>query len=166
MRRIRQAGKLWYVSTTHPLFGKLLMTNQQHLVLACAAMAVLVFLVGLRLLQNRVQEMRAKRINPQQTSNSIQMAAKLENVQAADNYKNLFEVPILFYALCAIAISVAYIPNWLVYLCWLFVALRYTHSFIQCTYNKVMHRFPVFLASLTLIVGLWVAFTVSYLTRV
>jgi hypothetical protein len=141
------------------------MTNQEHLVAACAAMAVLVFLVALRLLQNRVKEMRAKRISPQDTSNSIQMAALLENVQAADNYKNLSEAPILFYALCAIAIATGYLPDWLIHFSWGFVALRCLHSFIQCTYNKVMHRFPVFLTSLTLITALWVAFAVGYLNH-
>lgn len=138
------------------------MSNSQQLVVSCAAMAVLVFLVALRLLQNRVVEMRAKRINPQATSNSIQMASRLENVQAADNYKNLFEAPILFYALCAVAVATNYTPNWLVFGAWVFVALRYLHSFIQCTYNKVMHRFPVFLTSLALIVALWVAFAIGF----
>jgi hypothetical protein len=139
------------------------MSNTQQLVASCAAMAVLVFLVALRLLQNRVTEMKAKRINPQSTSNSIQMASRLENVQAADNYKNLFEAPILFYALCTVAVATNYTPNWLVLGAWVFVALRYLHSFIQCTYNKVMHRFPVFLTSLALIVAMWVAFAVGFL---
>jgi hypothetical protein len=138
------------------------MSNAQQLVASCAAMAVLVFLVALRLLQNRVTEMKTKRINPQATANSIQMAARLENVQAADNYKNLFEAPILFYALCAVAIATNYTPNWLVLGAWIFVALRYLHSFIQCTYNKVMHRFPVFLMSLALIVALWIAFAFGF----
>jgi hypothetical protein len=57
-------------------------------------------------------EMRIKRINPQNTSNSIQMVAKLENIQAVDNYKNLFEAPTLFYALCAVAMGKGYVPDW------------------------------------------------------
>ena len=80
------------------------MTNSQHLVLACAAMVVLMSLVGIRMLQTRVGEMRRKPIHLQQTANSIQMAAKIENVQATDNYKNSFEAPVLFYALCTLAI--------------------------------------------------------------
>jgi hypothetical protein len=139
------------------------MTNQYYLIMAFAAMAVLVFIVALRMLQSRVVEMRAKRIHPQATSNSIQMAARLENVQAADNYKNLFEAPVLFYALCAIAISTGYLPDWLIIGAWAFVALRYLHSFIHCTYNKVMHRFATFLISMLLVVGLCVAFALGFL---
>lgn len=126
-------------------------------------MVLLVLVVAMRLLQNRVKEMRSKRIRPQDTANSVQLAARLENVQAADNYKNLFEAPVLFYALCAVAIATGYAPNWLIVGSWFFVALRYLHSFIQCTYNKVMHRFWVFLLGLVLLIALWGCFAVGYL---
>jgi hypothetical protein len=141
------------------------MNNTHSLVLACAAMAVLVFIVGLRLLQSRVAEMKAKRIHPQAASNSIQTAARLENVQAADNYKNLFEAPVLFYALCAVALATDYAPDWLVTGAWVFVALRYLHSLIQCTYNKVMHRFVVFISSLSLLIFLWVFYALNFLNQ-
>ena len=36
--------------------------------------------------------------------------------------------------------------------------LRAAHSYIHCTYNKVMHRFPVFLLGFGVVVALWVAF--------
>jgi hypothetical protein len=45
----------------------------------------------------------------------------------------------------------------------LFVVLRCLHSVIQCTYNKVMHRFAVFLAGFLLVFAMWVAYAVSYL---
>lgn len=134
------------------------MTNTSALVASCLALVLLSFLVGLRLLAVRVREMREQRIDPQSTSNSLQMAAKLRDVQAADNFKNLFEVPVLFYALCAIALATAHVPGWLVGGAWLFVVLRVAHSIIQCTYNKVMHRFPVFMMGFGLVVVLWVCF--------
>ncbi len=89
------------------------------------------------------------------------MAGKLQDVQAADNFKNLFEVPVLFYALCAVALAVSHVPAWLVYGAWLFVVLRVAHSAIHCTYNKVMHRFPVFLLGFGVIVALWIGFFVT-----
>mgnify|MGYP003388893427 CR=1 FL=1 len=102
--------------------------------------------------------MRQKRIHPQAASTSIKMAARLENVQAADNFRNLFEVPVLFYALGAVALATHQTPSWLVVGAWAFVALRVVHSFIHCTYNKVMHRLAVFLTSFGLLVALWVSF--------
>ena len=124
-------------------------------------MVLLTFFVGLRLFAVRVREMREQRIHPQAASTSLQMANKLENVQAADNFKNLFEVPVLFYALCAVALASSHVPAWLAFGAWLFVVLRVTHSVIHCTYNKVMHRFPVFMLGFAVVVALWVGFFVT-----
>lgn len=50
--------------------------------------------------------------------------------------------------LCAVAIGAGHVPGRLPVFAWLFLFLRVVHSAIQCTYNKVVHRFPVFLAGL------------------
>jgi len=135
--------------------------NASQLIGALLALVLLTAIVGARLLFTRVQEMRQKRIHPQAASTSVKMAARLENVQAADNFRNLFEVPVLFYALGAVALATHQTPNWLVAGAWVFVALRAVHSIIHCTYNKVMHRLAVFLASFGLLVALWVSFFLS-----
>lgn len=124
-------------------------------------MVLITFFVGLRLFAVRVREMREQRIHPQTASTSLQMASQLKNVQAADNFKNLFEVPVLFYALCAVALATAHVPAWLALGAWLFVLLRLAHSINHCTYNKVMHRFPVFMLGFAVVVALWVGFFVT-----
>ena len=139
--------------------------NHQHLIAACLAMVLLSVVVGLVLLRNRVREMRRKRLDPRQIANSTQMAARLEDIQAADNFRNLFEVPVLFYALAAIALATRYVPPWLVACAWSFVALRIIHSLIQCTCNKVFHRLAVFLTSFALLIGMWLAFAVTLADR-
>jgi hypothetical protein len=78
------------------------------------ALVLLSFGVGARLLYCRVREMRVKRIHPQVAPTSIQMAALLQDVQASDNFRNLFEVPVLFYALVATALGAGHVPDWLV----------------------------------------------------
>lgn len=137
------------------------MNSQMTLVWACFAMVLLVLIVGLRMYLVRVNEMKTKRIDPQSIATSAQAASQLKNTQAADNFKNLFEVPVLFYALIAVAISLGDVPAWLTIGAWVFVALRYIHSFIHCTYNKVMHRFLAFMLSFMLIGALWIAFILS-----
>lgn len=139
--------------------------NTTQLVAACLALVALTFIVGVRLLYTRVQEMRRKRIHPQAAATSVQVAARLENVQASDNFRNLFEVPVLFYALVAMALATAHMPGWLVAGAWTYVALRVVHSLIHCTYNKVMHRLAAFLASFGLVVALWVAFFVTLVPK-
>ena len=132
--------------------------NSVHLVAALVALVLLTFLVGGLVLFKRVQESRQKRIHPQAVSTSVKMAARFENVQASDNFKNLFEVPVLFYALGSVALATHHIPSWLVVGAWVFVILRAVHSAIHCSYNKVVHRLTAFLFSFALLVGLWISF--------
>lgn len=138
------------------------MTSNQHLILACAAMVLITFVVGLRLLFVRVGEMRTNRIHPQAVSTRRQVARKLQDTRASDNFAHLFEVPVLFYAICLAAVGSGHVPSWLPPLAWLFVASRVIHSLIQCTYNKVMHRFAAFLTGFSLIAGMWLAYAISY----
>ena len=128
-------------------------------------MVLLTLVVGALMLYTRVKEMRQKRIHPQAASTSAKMAARLDNVQPADNFRNLFEVPVLFYALASMAIAIGPVPTWLAYGAWLYVALRVLHSVIHCTYNKVFHRLPVFMASFGLLVGMWVWFVASLTSK-
>jgi hypothetical protein len=131
--------------------------NAFNLLLAALAMVLLTFFVGCRMLYSRVREMRHKRLHPQTAATSVTMA-RLENVQAADNFRNLFETPVLFYALVASAVAVSYVPPWLVIGVWCYVGLRVAHSIVHCTCNTVIHRLAVFIASFALLVVLWVAY--------
>ena len=137
--------------------------NTRLLIAACGAMVLLVLLVGVRMFVVRIGEMRTKRIHPQATANSLKVAERLQNVQAADNFRNLFEVPVLFYALVAVALAVGPVPGWLAVGAWLFVLLRYLHSAIHCSYNRVMHRFAVYGLSLAVLALLWAAYLVKVL---
>lgn len=141
------------------------MTTPTQLILACLGMVLLTFAVGARLLFVRSTEMRQRRVHPQAASTSLQMAAKLQNVQAADNFRNLFETPVLFYALVCMAVGSGYTPGWLAVGCWLYLALRVVHSAIHCTYNTVMHRFAAFALGFALLVGMWVVFAIGLLGR-
>jgi hypothetical protein len=136
-------------------------TNTHSLVAASFALVLLTFAVALRMMFSRVREMRHKRIHPQKVAVSAQMAARLEDTRAADNFRNLCEAPVLFYTLVALALAIGHTPTWLTWGGWLFVVLRVLHSVIQCTYNKVMHRFVIFVSGFVLLMGLWAAFFVT-----
>lgn len=139
------------------------MTPVQHLVAACAVMVLLTFIVGLRMLRVRVGEMMARRIDPQSVALSAQRGRRLEDTRASDNYNHLFELPVLFYLLCAVAAGTGYVPAWLPALAWLFVLTRIAHSIIQCSYNRVMHRFAVFLAGFFLLVAMWAMYALAFI---
>jgi hypothetical protein len=131
------------------------MTPVHSIALACVTLALLTAIEAVRMLQVRVREMREHRIRPQQIATSPQAAARFESVQASDNYRNLFEMPVLFYALCALVLATGSSSAFFAAGAWIYVMLRIVHSVIHCTYNRVMHRFVVFATSFVVLVVLW-----------
>src|SRR5688500_12437399 len=109
-------------------------------------MVALTFVVWLRMYVTSIGQMKRERIHPQSVATSAQATAKLTDSRAADNFRNLFELPVLFYLGLVVAAHAERVTTTVLALAWLFVALRVAHSWIQCTYNKVMHRFYVYCA--------------------
>lgn len=68
-----------------------------------------------------------------------------EKVKAAsNNFANQFEMPVLFYVLCGLAIHLAE-TGWLMTgLAWIFVLSRIAHSYVHISSNHVPTRFRVF----------------------
>ncbi|MES7190623.1 MAPEG family protein, partial [Cutibacterium acnes] len=110
------------------------------------AMAALTFVVWWAMYFQRIGQMKRERIHPQAVATSIQAAARLTESNRADNFRNLFELPVLFYFALTVAHLSGQVNAATLALAWLFVALRVMHSAIHCTYNKVMHRFYAYLA--------------------
>jgi hypothetical protein len=120
------------------------------LMLPLLAMVGLTLLVWLRLYAVRIPEMRRSRIDPQRLAGSADKHL-LKDTRASDNFINLFEVPVLFYVLVLATMQAGVHDGALFGLAWAFVGLRGLHSLVQCSYNRVMHRFIVYaLATLVL----------------
>ena len=140
------------VLATHPHFPDgLTMMPQTSILLPLLAMIALVLAVWVRLYIDRISELRSHRIPLQDISTARQMAERLTNTNAADNFKNLFEMPVLFYVFCLTIFVTQSVTLMFVGCAWLYVLLRVVHSVIHCTYNNVLHRFIVYaLSSLVL----------------
>ncbi len=65
----------------------------------------------------------------------------------SDNLKNLFEIPVLFYALALYLFATNQVDGAYVSAAWVFVAFRALHSVVHCTINLVMLRFYLYLFS-------------------
>ena len=76
---------------------------------------------------------------------------------------NLLEVPLLFYVISIIAFVTDATGALVVSLCWGYVALRYVHSFVHLTSNRVILRFRIFGLSLLVLMAIWVAVLVNLL---
>jgi hypothetical protein len=64
----------------------------------------------------------------------------------AYNFKNLFELPVLFYGLCLYLYVSQSVDTVYLIAAWLFFVLRVAHSFEHCTSNVVMRRFYFYAA--------------------
>ena len=129
--------------------------NNHAIFLPALAMVALTFAVLMVMFRRRVAQMKRDRIHPQKVSTSQEAAALYSDVEPADNFRNLFEMPVLFYmALVTAALTVQVTPL-VLGLAWTYVAARAVHSAIHCTYNKVMHRFRAFVLSVFVLLALW-----------
>jgi hypothetical protein len=72
---------------------------------------------------------------------------------ASHNLKNLFELPVIFYAVCLYLFIDDSVDRIQLLAAWWFLAFRVVHSLIHCTYNKVEHRFAAYVLAA---IGLWV----------
>ncbi len=83
-----------------------------------------------------------------------------QEMAANDNLMNLFELPVLFYALCLALAVTGWHSAFFSFGCWGYVALRAAHSVIHCTFNNVLMRFVAYLLSTLLLFALWVGVAV------
>jgi hypothetical protein len=65
----------------------------------------------------------------------------------SDNFKNLFEIPVIFYALVLYLFVTQQVDTVYVSAAWIFVVFRSFHSIVHCTFNLIMLRFYLYLFS-------------------
>jgi hypothetical protein len=137
--------------------------NSNAIFLPALVMVVLTIVVWFRMFSSRVGEMKRERIHPQAVATSSLAAARFVDTRAADNYRNLFELPVLFYLALVVAALTTQVNAATLSLAWAFVALRVAHSIIQCTYNKVMHRFRAYVLGGFVLWALWSVLAIGLL---
>jgi hypothetical protein len=110
--------------------------------------------VWLVLFAKRIPAMRAAKL-PAQTYTTPDKTIELlpEAVSyPSNNLKNLFELPVLFYALCLLLYVTGNVDAVYLSVAWAFVGFRFLHSLIHVTINIVMARFLCYLIAS---VALW-----------
>ncbi|NLG77639.1 MAG: hypothetical protein GX535_15520, partial [Xanthomonadaceae bacterium] len=71
------------------------MPSEHTILIPALAMTLLIGIAWVRLYQERIGELRARRIHPQRIATSREIAETMQNIKAADHFRNLFEVPVL-----------------------------------------------------------------------
>lgn len=78
-------------------------------------------------------------------------------------FQNQFEIPVLFYAVVAFALIVGAADATMVALAWVFAISRLIHAAIHTTYNRVPHRFLVYLLGSFAVMAMWAKLALSVL---
>ena len=126
------------------------------LIYPMAAMVLLTFVVMYLMLFMRVKAVRARKISPRYFKLYRDGDIPDKVLAVSHNYTNLFELPIFFYLVCVLAIMFEQSIGYFVVHAWVFVVLRYIHSFIHITYNHILHRLYAFALSGFVLLSMWV----------
>jgi hypothetical protein len=132
-------------------------------VLPCCGMVGLTSAVWLKLYFDRFSEMAARKISPDDLSRRDPV--RLYNINASDNFKNLFEAPVLFYTLLGCLMITETYSVGFEKAAWLYVGFRSCHSLIHCTINNVSLRFTAYLASCCVLGYMWTTFALDVMNR-
>ncbi|QWG21611.1 MAPEG family protein [Bradyrhizobium sediminis] len=83
--------------------------------------------------------------------------------QIGNCFANQFEIPVLFYALIALALPLHKTDLVIVLLSWVFVVIRFAHAGIFVTSNDVRSRSLVWFAGVLVLFAMWLYFALKIL---
>lgn len=113
------------------------------------AMIALTLAVWTYMYVRRISFITREKISPKDLVNAEALARISPPAVAnpSDNLKNLFEMPVLFYALVLYLFVNQRVDFAYLFAAWVFVAFRVLHSAVHCIFNLVMLRFYLYLVS-------------------
>jgi hypothetical protein len=111
------------------------------------AMMLLTLLVWVYMYIRRIRFITENNIDPKDLAvpGALAQLSPAAVSNPSDNLKNLFEIPVLFYALALYLFVTSQVDVTYVSAAWIFVAFRALHSAVHCTFNLVMLRFYLYL---------------------
>ena len=127
--------------------------DAKEIFLPFIGMLSLTFVVWVHLYVCRIGYTTRHRIHPQRLTTPEKGKALIPDAvnYPAYNLTNLFELPVVFYALCLYLYVMGDVDQTYVAASWVFFLLRVLHSIVHCTFNLVIVRFALYtLSSLAL----------------
>ena len=80
--------------------------------------------------------------------------------KVSNAFDNQFQLPVLFYAACIVAMFIG--PTWFdLVLAWAFVVTRYIHAVVHVTDNNVIRRFWAYTIGLAVLTLFWLALIIQ-----
>jgi hypothetical protein len=133
------------------------MRFSQNLILLPVAVQVTLTLAVLILMGFvRARSAKAMRKSMQDLALATDADWTAEATQVSNNFKNQFELPVLFYVGCAFALITRSVDSWMFALAALFVLSRIVHTAVHVTSNIVMLRGSAYLFGAVSLLLLWI----------
>jgi hypothetical protein len=129
------------------------------------ATMLLTLIVWVYMYVRRIAFIRGTALDPKELAVPGRLAAVSPAAVSnpSDNLKNLFEIPVLFYALVLYLFATGNVDATYVRAGWVFVAFRALHSAVHCTFNLVMLRFYLYLVASLAVWFMLARATLAYL---
>jgi hypothetical protein len=125
-------------------------------------MVALTFVVTMRLLYFAVKSVKKGEVHIKQYRiYDGEFPPILNSVR--QHYKNMFEMPILFYLLAVLLLIQGNTTNLDIIFAWGFVVFRILHSISRIPNRDVNLRFGLFAGSFLMLLGGWINFSLKYL---
>lgn len=126
------------------------------------ALAGLIFVVWSILLRKRFAHIAANPPTAADFANAEAVGRYFRPVERpAQNLANLFEMPVLYFALVPLLVLTGSASSAHVALAWIFVTLRAAHTVIHIGPNTVRTRARVYIASSIVLFAMWVGFVID-----
>lgn len=110
------------------------------------AMVFLTLLVWVYMYIHRISFITSRKLAPEDlTPNAFAQISPPSVSNPSDNFKNLFEIPVIFYALVLYLSVTKQVDAVYVIASWVFVGFRVLHSIVHCTFNRIILRFYLYL---------------------
>ncbi|MBC8035758.1 MAG: MAPEG family protein [Rhizobiales bacterium] len=133
------------------------MTETQLLLLPAFVHVMLVMVIAARMGRGRVRAVRSGLVKLGDVEKDpSKWPADLRAL--SNNYRNQFELPVLFYAVLALLVATGLADSFTIVLSWAFAGTRIVHSFIHTGGNVVIHRFYAFVAGFACLALMWAWF--------
>jgi hypothetical protein len=135
--------------------------NQNYIFFPCLGMLILSNIVLMKMFFTRVEAVKNGTVDIRffKTYDLQGNNPKLMT-QASRNFTNLFEVPTLFYMVCAFALITKNVDGIMYSSAWAYTIIRCAHSLVHTTSNKIGQRMGLY--SMSLIVLLFMGLLLGY----
>ena len=129
--------------------------NQEHIFLPVFTLVMWTFAVMTLLFLSRVRGVKTGQVRLRYFK-ALQGDIPEKLATLGRHFANLFELPVLFYAVTIALFALQRVDGLYLGLCWAFVISRLVHGLIHITYNHILHRLLAYFTGAILLMIVWI----------